>query len=335
MNDQLYDQSWRLATDSAPGIRELPLKGSVRELQREGDYDPDARLVAALNTALLLGQPLLLAGEPGVGKSEFARWVNRRICGPDTPLLRFDIKSTTTARELFYQIDNVERFHKAHEQRDGDVDPLAFIRFNALGKAIIRANEPKNVRHLTETWKDDPHAQAERRVVLIDEIDKAPRDVPNDLLREIEDCTFTIAERGHEEVSAAYHLHPVVIMTSNAERSLPPPFLRRCVFFHIDPPKADRLEEIVRRRMPAYPVGSPFVADAIRVYQFARGDTQDKKPSVAELLAFILALRGKNYRRDTRLKGRDDWQGEARVLLLKTTQDQQLVSGGFDNIDWG
>jgi len=341
MNDQPQDQEWRLATDTPPGIRGLPKQGSVRDLQTKGDYDPDKQLVAALNTALLLGQPLLLAGEPGVGKSEFARWVNERICGEQTALLRFDVKSTTTARELFYQIDNIERFHRAHEKRNSygvaDIDPLTFIRFNALGEAIIRANDPETsfIKPVAARLKGGVHKEAERRVVLIDEIDKAPRDVPNDLLREIEECTFSIAELGHKEITAADHLRPVVIMTSNAERSLPAPFLRRCVFFHIDPPDKARLTRIVRSRLARdYPEHSPLIEDAIKVYEFVRGITQDKKPSVAELLAFILALRGKDYALDHRLQGREDWQEEANVLLLKTTQDQRSVRNSFADIAW-
>ena len=275
-----------------------------------------------------------------MGKSEFARWACSRICGEDAKLLRFDVKSTTTARELFYQIDNIERFHRANEIRGVgrrvDVDPLAFIRFNALGEAIIRANDPedKKIQPIAKRLKDGAHKKAERRVVLIDEIDKAPRDVPNDLLREIEDCTFSIAELGHEEIAAEDHLRPVVIMTSNAERSLPAPFLRRCVFFHIDPPDEERLGKIVRSRLADYPDNSLLIGDAIKVYEFVRRATQDKKPSVAELLAFILALRGKDFEPDHRLKGRDDWQDEAAVLLMKTTQDQRSVRNNFADIAW-
>lgn len=310
----------------------------VRALRNQGRYKPSPALEAALKTTILLGQPLLLTGEPGIGKSEFARWAAQDVCGHDN-LLRFDVKSTTTARELFYQIDNIERFHYAHERRgaDGssDINPLAFIHFNALGEAIIRSNPFDEVSDLAARLDGPAHKRATRTVVLIDEIDKAPRDVPNDILREIDEGCFRIVELSGQRLVTCNGQRPIVIMTSNAERSLPDPFLRRCTFFHIEPPDRERLAEIVEARLSEFEQGSPFVRDVIAVYEFARRMVQgQKKPSVAELLALILALKDRGYDPNKRLKDESNWQDDAKILLLKSTQDQQHVGSRFDTIDW-
>ena len=324
-----------LRADSPARSEPLPI-GSVfntASLQTDGDYVPSDRLTAALNTAVLLGQPLLLTGEPGTGKSEFASWAASRLGFGRR--LRFDVKSTTTARDLFYDIDNVERFHKAHERSPADtVDPLAFIRFRALGEAIIRANVPESVSDLAGRLVD-PHEAPRRSVVLIDEIDKAPRDVPNDLLREIEECMFTISEL-NRNVKAPADMRPVVIMTSNAERPLPDPFLRRCVFIHIEEHSREQLQRIVDARLANRGFGPALTRDAIAVYRHVRGLNPEKKPGVGELLAFILALRAKGHEPDKGLQGRDDWHQEAEILLLKREIDQRnLRRVGFDAIDWG
>ena len=323
-----------LSVDSP--VRDAPLDVtsafSVATLQSDGDYEPSERLVAALNTALLLGQPLLLTGEPGSGKSEFANWAASRLGYGER--LRFDVKSTTTARDMFYNIDNVERFHKAHEQKEGtDLNPLAFIKFRAFGEAIIRANEPDAVHALKEKLFP-AHERARRSVVLIDEVDKAPRDVPNDLLREIEDCMFTITEM-NRTVCAPPDMRPLVIMTSNAERPLPDPFLRRCVFFHIEEHDADELQRIVDARLGKRGFGPKLTRDAIAVYRHVRDRKPEKKPGVAELLAFILALRAKDFTPQEGLQGQSGWHDDAVSLLLKREADQRnLRSAGFDNINW-
>src|SRR3954465_9291968 len=147
----------------------------------------------AVNAALFLGQPLLVTGEPGCGKTELANFVawklglGRKRATDEHGCefaLRFDTKSETRTRDLFYLIDVVERFHAA-QKPGGIVDPLQFIRFQALGRAILYAAAPNELT--TRLPKEHKHpGEPIRSVVLIDEIDKAPRDVPNDLLMEIE-----------------------------------------------------------------------------------------------------------------------------------------------------
>ena len=134
-----------------------------------------------------------------------------------------------------------------------------------------------------------------RSVVLIDEIDKAPRDFPNDILNEIENFHFRIPELGNIKIEAEPDMKPAIFITSNLEKHLPDPFLRRCVFYHIDFPDPERMRTIVEKRLGDIAAGSDsFLADSIALFYKLREESvgMKKKPATAELLVWLVALRG-------------------------------------------
>jgi len=207
--------TWRITSDPTgtreERWRELP-RPVISEMSGPEKYIADESLLEAINTAIYLGQPLLVTGEPGCGKTEIGDFVAWKL-GLDRAI-RFDTKSTTIARDLFYSFDTIARFHAAYEAK-GSIDPLQFITFHALGRAILLANPSNDVMDLMAR-----HPGQRRSVVLIDEIDKAPRDVPNDLLVEIDKLQFYVTELARTVV-AANTMRPIVVFTSNSERGFP------------------------------------------------------------------------------------------------------------------
>lgn len=175
-------------------------------------YQATPELVTAVRVALTLGRPLLLTGEPGTGKTLAAFWMSKLLA--DGRVLRFQVKSESRAKDLLYTFDAASWFRES-QIRQTRVDKEPFIQSRELGIAFGMNGVP------AQPW-----------VVLIDEIDKAPRDFPNDLLHEIDQMSFEIAETGRE-VKCPPHARPIVVITSNSERQLPPPFLRRCVVHNI------------------------------------------------------------------------------------------------------
>jgi MoxR-like ATPase len=163
------------------GGRESPVTEAGHSVhdprRRPQDYIAESGLVNAVNVALMLDKPLLLTGEPGTGKSQLAHSLAWELNLGD-PLV-FATKSTSVARDLFYTFDSVGRF-KAADHRDA----LSYLTYNALGKAILFANDEQKVTNLLPTGTAHPGRR--QSVVLIDEVDKAPRDFPNDILNEID-----------------------------------------------------------------------------------------------------------------------------------------------------
>ena len=259
----------------------------------------DEGLLGAMNAALTLAAPLLVTGEPGCGKTDFAfavaRWAAADQMGidpkrwtpsePDHGVLDCYIRSDTTARALLYHYDSLRHFADA-QQHDGKFKPAAhYIELMPLGRALCAPR---------------------RRVVLIDEIDKAPRDLPNDLLRELDQRRFRIPEISQEgdtvEVSShgvtlahdmgdpARHPAPIVIITSNEERQLPDPFLRRCVFFNIPFPEEARLSEILNVWFEGE-ISARDRGEACRSFVALRKvQGLTKKPGTSELIAWVRAL---------------------------------------------
>ena len=264
------------------------LRTAVRARTYEIDpatYVAGPAVVDAVNVALLLDQPLLVTGEPGTGKTQLAYRISYEF-GLGRPL-KFDTKSTSQARDLFYTYDALGRFNAV----SGNVaaDPLAYIQFGPLGLAVLLASDDPETRRLI------PRALAEdepvRSLVLIDEVDKAPRDFPNDILNEIEHFTFRVQELQNREIRAPRHLRPVVVITSNSEKDLPDAFLRRCVFHHIRFPEPRELRAILALRLGTEIVSDAFLTQALELFYLLRSGHLRKKPATAELLGWIVALR--------------------------------------------
>jgi MoxR-like ATPase len=211
--------------------------------------------------------------------------------------LRFQTKSTSTARDLFYYYDSIRHFHAAQTQRS-PVDAAQFITIQPLGEAIIRTMEPADIRAASPELADAlvlKHTSPQRTVVLIDEVDKAPRDFPNDILHEIEDLCFQIPElRGAEfRASSDPTLQPILVFTSNSEKNLPDAFLRRCVYYHILFPDQRRLQRIVEAHHGTLAAqGNPALAAIIDLFKRFRDPNLPlrKRPATAELLDWVQTL---------------------------------------------
>lgn len=273
-------------SDNAPSE---PLDLPVPE--RAAQFDPagylvEPRLADAINVALLLGQPLLLTGEAGTGKTQLAHWLAWKLHYGDAQV--FNTKSSSTARDLFYTFDTMRRFHAAHTG-EGSAENTDYITYNALGLAILNSQTRAAVAAVLPP--DFPHTGPKRSVVLVDEIDKAPRDFPNDLLVEVDAMAFRVAEVRNTEIRAGAKTRPVLVLTSNSERNLPDPFLRRCVFYNIPFPDTARLKQIVHARLPSLRDGaSPMLDSALDFFLGLRDAGLRKRPSTAELLNWIQAM---------------------------------------------
>jgi MoxR-like ATPase len=191
----------------------------------------------------------LLTGRPGTGKSQLADRVAWEF--DLAPVLRFEAQSVSEAQDLFYRFDTVGRLGAAHG--GGAVDPRNYIKLAALGKAVLYSHpfNEKTFDGLTVSPAHPAPATGRASVVLIDEIDKASRDFPNDLLNAIERMAFRVGELDGREFAAAREtqLRPIVVITSNSERELPEPFLRRCVYYNIPDPLPQTLRQIVSARV--------------------------------------------------------------------------------------
>jgi MoxR-like ATPase len=297
-------------------------------------YLPDPGLVDAVNVALLLNMPLLLTGEPGTGKTQLAYSVawqlaERKLMNINSGKVeKFETKSSSVATDLLYTFDTIRRFHAA--QSGGSQNNVDYITYNALGKAILNAMSHEEVESvLTEYFK---HNGPTRSVVLIDEIDKAPRDFPNDLLNEIEQMYFKIPELekrdpigGPKKLAADFR--PIVIITSNSERNLPDPFLRRCIYYDIPFPTEDELNEILLSRLPL--LGSKdnlLLRDSIEFFLKLRKDrTVRRKISSAELIKWLDFMLRRGAAATGTLKDSSAIAFEGLSSLTKDPADQLLV----------
>lgn len=225
-------------------------------------YITSPALRDVVNVAAALQKPLLIRGEPGTGKTLLAHAVAEDL---GAPLFRWHIKSTTKAQEGLYVYDTVQRLNDSRFGGEDVSDISRYIKLGAVGQAFT---------------------SAERSVLLIDEIDKADMEFPNDLLHELDRMSFDIPETG-ESIEAVHR--PVVIITSNAEKELPDAFLRRCIFHYIDFPEPELMAQIVA-------VHHPNLDEALakqclsRFYALRRYPEVRKKPSTSELIDWIGAL---------------------------------------------
>jgi len=308
---------------------DAPLQIPVPERRKQTDpenYLMDPKLADAVNVALLLSQPLLLTGEPGTGKTQLAHrlaWQLRY----DEPLV-FNTKSNSAARDLFYTFDAIGRFH-AVQTREGSAHNLDYLSFNALGLAILGSHPREAVAHVLST--DFRHQGPKRSVVLIDEIDKAPRDFPNDLLHEVDAMAFRIPEIGNVEVKAAPALRPILVLTSNSERNLPDAFLRRCIFYNIPFPFRARLAEIIYARLPALKDGaSPLLDSALDFFLELRAAGLRKPPSTAELLNWLQAMVSYGAATAKPLKASANALRRSASTLAKTKDDEEELTARLE-----
>ncbi len=256
-------------------------------------------LKASVNVALLLERPLLVRGEPGTGKTLLAEAAAEAL---GLELVRWHVKSTTRAQDGLYVYDTVQRLYDSRFG-DKDVNDIShYIKLGPMGKAF----------------------DSDKRVVLlIDEIDKADIEFPNDLLHELDRMRFYINETGREVVAKE---RPFVIITSNAEKELPDAFLRRCVFHFIDFPEKALMKDIVRVHHPK--IEESLVDQAIETFFEIRGMTRlRKRPSTSELVDWIAVLKRTGVK-DVRLDQNLPFLG----ALLKKEQDlvafaDQLAGG--------
>lgn len=298
-------------------------------------YILDPALQQAVEIAIALEQPLLLTGEPGTGKTRLAYKIAHDLAQAKNELnfapepLVFHTKTTAAARDLFYTYDALGHFQAANiKHDDGSKAPTTadFIELQALGKAIALTNV-KQVDH--SQFRTELPDQPQSSVVLIDEVDKAPRDLPNDILNEIEQYEFQIFEQDSYRVRRAPGQRIVTVMTSNSEKNLPDAFLRRCVFYHIPFPDANQLFAIAKAHLGD---GTNYTDQALREliehFEQVRRQAVRKPPATAELLAWLRILGmhdlGKAAAAERRSRMKDYLS-----ILVKTKEDLEAVRGLF------
>jgi len=255
-------------------------------------------LEQAMNTALAVGEPLLLTGEPGVGKTQAAYYMAWKL-GVE-PVIHFQVKSDSTALDLLYHFDTIRYFHDAHRTSPGELD--------------LSKEKYIEQRSLWEAMDSD-----RPRVLLIDEIDKAPRDFPNDLLYELDKMEFQVKETG-KIIRSPRELRPIVVITSNSERRLPEPFLRRCVYHHIRFEDGLVRKAVVARRDEFAALSEGFLKLSLERFLALRQRNLRKLPATGELLVWlrVLALAVGSYPEEL---AEDLSQLPYLGLLLKDHQD--------------
>lgn len=265
---------------------------NTNQFQGTKEYVASEELMASVNIAMALQKPLLIKGEPGTGKTMLAEAVARAL---DKRLIIWNIKSTTKAQDGLYVYDTIQRLYDGQFGVEGVDDIARYIKLGKLGEAFD---------------------SEEQVVLLIDEIDKADLEFPNDLLWELDQMEFYINET-RRTVNAKHR--PIVIITSNAEKELPDAFLRRCIFHYIDFPSQELMEEIVRVHFPD--VEEHLLKNAMEVFYNIRSIRDiRKKPSTSELIDWVNALQIGGISAD-RIRGALPFIG----VVVKKDEDLELV----------
>ena len=231
----------------------------------QGLYLAAPDLVNAVNAALAVEQPLLVTGEAGTGKTVLAWSIAAELALGEVEV--FAVRSDHQGRDVLYEIDNLQRFYDAQVNDPEARDRSNYLRRGPLGRAFV---------------------SEARRLVLIDEIDKAPRDFPNDLLHALDKMELRVPELGL--VETARH-RPVIVITSNRESQLPDPFLRRCVFHHIEFPDRSQLRRILVERLGHLRLAETLSDRIVDRFLELRGvDGLLKKPATSEMLTWARVL---------------------------------------------
>ena len=260
------------------------------------NYIATEDLTVAVNAAVTLERPLLIKGEPGTGKTELAKQV---ALGLDLDILEWNIKSTTKAQQGLYEYDAVSR-----------------LRDSQLGDQ--RVNEISNYIRKGKLWES--FESNKKVVLLIDEIDKADIEFPNDLLQELDKMSFYVYETG--KTIAAKH-RPVVIITSNNEKELPDAFLRRCFFHYIKFPDQETLQKIVKVHYPK--IKDDLLSTALSQFFEIREQTGlKKKPSTSEVLDWLKLLLSEDLKPEDLRRETSSALPKLHGALLKNEHDVQL-----------
>tara|TARA_B100001248_G_scaffold191515_1_gene146681 strand:- start:5239 stop:6078 length:840 start_codon:yes stop_codon:yes gene_type:complete len=260
------------------------------------NYIATEDLTVAVNAAVTLERPLLIKGEPGTGKTELAKQV---ALGLDLDMLEWNIKSTTKAQQGLYEYDAVSR-----------------LRDSQLGDQ--RVNEISNYIRKGKLW--EAFDSSKKVVLLIDEIDKADIEFPNDLLQELDKMSFYVYETG-KTIDAKHR--PVVIITSNNEKELPDAFLRRCFFHYIKFPDQETLQKIVKVHYPK--IKDDLLSTALsQFFEIREQAGLKKKPSTSEVLDWLKLLLSEDLKPEDLRRDTSSALPKLHGALLKNEQDVQL-----------
>jgi MoxR-like ATPase len=260
------------------------------------DYVATDDLTVAVNAAVTLERPLLVKGEPGTGKTELARQVARAL---GLPILEWHVKSTTRAQQGLYEYDAVSR-----------------LRDSQLGDA--RVHDVRNYIRKGKLWQ--AFESEGKSVLLIDEIDKADIEFPNDLLQELDRMEFFVYETG-ETIRA--RTRPIVIITSNNEKELPDAFLRRCFFHYIRFPDLETMKAIVEVHFPG--IKQQLLATALtQFYEIREQQGLKKKPSTSEVLDWLKLLLAEDLSPEDLRRDGASALPKLHGALLKNEQDVAL-----------
>lgn len=271
-------------------------KGTPMNFESTSEYIATSDLRMAVNAAITLEKPLLIKGEPGTGKTELARQVSNSL---NLPIIEWNIKSTTRAQQGLYEYDAVSRLR---DSQLGDADINDIQHYIKKGK-------------LWEAFVSDT-----KIVLLIDEIDKADIEFPNDLLQELDKMAFHVYETGQQIV--ANH-RPIIIITSNNEKELPDAFLRRCFFHFIKFPDHETLEKIVKIHFPS--IKNNLLNNALtQFFEIRETPGLKKKPSTSEMLDWLKLLLAEDISPTDLRNSSKNILPKLHGALLKNEQDVQL-----------